>query len=220
MSQTTSFADLRNSAHDTSQIRKILEGVLFLAPENAPVIETLTGTDGSLQPLPEDYWPVGLVSSDGYTFTADVSTDETESHGYANPTREDIVRAVQGINFTVQETFKKNVLSLAYGMSLDAVTQATNGEIVFDRPSLPEKQFYRAIVIGKDGAVGSEYLRAKHFPRVYSTEIPEEAWGTEALAFDISLRVDLDRTVGTPERNFIAGPGALADASKLGFKSL
>lgn len=215
MSQT--FAELKNQADNTGQVRKVLEGVAFLAPLSAPLIESITDAEGKLTPLPEDYWPVGVVTEDGYTFGADTNVEDVPAFGYGSPVRRDIVSATQSVTFTALESFRKNVLALAYSMDLDAVEQAVSGEIMFDRPALPEKQFYRLIVIGKDGSGAQEYFRGKHFPRVYSTSIPEEAWGTGPVQFPIELAVDFDREAGTPERNFIAGPGAKADADILGF---
>lgn len=215
MSQT--FAEMKNAADDTSQIRKVLEGMAFLAPVDAPAIETLTDTEGNLKELPEDYWPVGTVTTDGYTFGADTSVEDVEAFGYASPVRRDITSVVQTVTFTALESFRKNILSLAYGMNLDSIEQALSGEIVFDRPPLPEKQYYRLMVIGKDGSGAQEYFRGKCFPRVYSTSIPEEAWGTGPVQFDIELSVEVDKAEGTAERNFIAGPGAKADALALGF---
>lgn len=215
MSQT--FAELKNQADDTSQVRKVLEGVAFLAPLDAPIIDSLTDTTGKLVELPATYWPVGIVTEDGYTFGADTNVEDVPAFGYGAPVRRDIVSATQTVTFTALESFRKNILALAYSMNLDAVEQAVSGEIMFDRPQLPEKQFYRLIVIGKDGAGAQEYFRGKHFPRVYSTSIPEEAWGTGPVQFPIELSVDFDREAGTAERNFIAGPGAKADAVALGF---
>ncbi|WP_054953092.1 hypothetical protein [Flaviflexus massiliensis] len=215
MSQT--FAELKNQADDTSQVRKVLEGVAFLAPLDAPIIESLTDTDGNLKELPEGYWPVGVVSTDGYTFGSETNVEDVEGFGYGSPVRRDIVSATKSVTFTALESFRKNVLALAYSMNLDAVEQAVSGEVMFDRPVLPEKQFYRLIVIGKDGSGAHEYFRAKHYPRVYSTSIPEEAWGTGPVQFAIELSVEPDKEIGTDLREFIAGPGAKADASVLGF---
>lgn len=216
MTQTT-FSEMKNSADNTAQVRKVLEGVAFLAPLDAPIIDKLTGADGQLLALPEPYYPVGIVSTDGYTFGSDTNVEDVEGFGYGVAIRRDIMSATRSITFTALETFRKNVLALAYSMNLDAVEQALNGEIMFDRPALPQKQFYRCIIIGKDGSGDQEYYRAKHFPRVYSTSVPEEAWDTGPVQFSIELTPDVDKTIGTDLREFIAGPGAKADADILGF---
>lgn len=215
---TTTFAEMKNEADSPSQVRKVLEGVMFLAPLSAPIIDNIVDAEGNLLKLPEDYWPVGLVSTDGYTFSADTNVDDVDALGYASPVRRDITGVTKGVAFTALEAYRKNVLALAYGMNLDAVEQATSGEVVFDRPALPEKQYYRGIVIGKDGSTDRLYLRAKHFPRLYSTEIPEEVWGSGPVQFPINLTPEVDKEMGADERNFIAGSAAKADSKVLGFK--
>lgn len=213
---TTTFAELKNSADKTSNILKTLEAVAFLAPISAPVIDTLTDSTGALNELPEGYLPVGIVTPDGYTFGSNTETVDTHGFGYANPPRQDIVRVTKSISVTALE-YRANILALAYGMQPETMVQAINGEVRIDRPVLPEKVFYRMIVIGKDGAGDDELFVAKHFPKVYSTSIPEEAWGENALQFPLELSVDLDPEVGTTERSFLAGPGAKARGTGMGF---
>lgn len=214
MSQT--FAEMKNGADNTALIRKVLEAVCFLAPIDAPIIDTLTDASGALQPLPEGYLPVGIVTPEGYQFSSDVTTAEVEGFGYANNVREDIIRAVRGISFTTLE-YKANVLSLAYGMDVSTVQQAVNGEIVIDLPPLPEKKFYRGIVIGRDGSGENEIFIAKHVPRVYSVNIPEEVWSADPISFAIDLTLEFDKEAGTDQRNFIAGPGAKTLGAAMGF---
>lgn len=211
------FPTLKRDADSPSLVNKVLEAVAFLAPEDAPAIETLTGSDGELAPLSPEYVPVGLVTRDGFTFGGDTNTETVEALGYAQPVREDIVGYTRTVTFTAYETMRKPILALAYGMSLDDVEQATSGEVTFDRPPLPEQKFYRLIVIGRDGSRDRNLFRAKFFPRVSITSIPEEAWGSDALQFEITLSTYVDDEIGTGEREFIAGSGAAANADRLGF---
>ncbi|MBE6483674.1 MAG: hypothetical protein E7Z96_02670 [Actinomycetaceae bacterium] len=212
------FAELKNQADTTSEVRKILEQMVWLAPITADPIDSLTDENGALKALPEGYWPVGIITTDGSTLATDVNVEDVEGFGYAQPVRRDITSATQTVTVTCLETFRKNVISLAYMMSLEDVEQALNGEIVFDRPSLPEKQFYRMIRIGRDVTANGDIYRAKFYPRVYSVSIPEEAWTTDAVTFPLELTPEVDKALGTAERNFIAGPGAKAAAASLGFK--
>lgn len=211
----TTFAELKQSADDSTQVRKVLEAVAFLAPEDAGHIDSLTDEDGALVELDQAFVPVGLVTRDGYTFGGDTSTEPVDALGYASPVREDIVSYTRTVTFTAYEVFRRPLLELAYGMDLSAVEQGLSGEITFDRPALPAKRFYRLIVIGKDGSGANEIYRAKYFPRVSIASIPEEAWSSEAMSFEISLSTYVDGDLGTQEREFIAGPGALT--SELGF---
>lgn len=212
------FAEIKNQADSPKQVRKVLEAVAFMAPEDADFIDTLTDESGALKSLPADYFPVGIVTRDGYTFGGDTETEAVDALGYAQPIREDITGYTRTVTFQAYEVFRKEILALAYGMDLDTVTQAVNGEIVFDRPPLPEQRFYRLVVIGKDGSGDKEIYRGKGFPRVSVTSVPEEAWNTEALRFEITLSTYVDDEIGTGEREFIAGPGAQGD-SGLGFSA-
>lgn len=212
------FAEIKNQADSPKQVRKVLEAVAFMAPEDADFIDTLTDESGALKSLPADYFPVGIVTRDGYTFGGDTETEAVDALGYAQPIREDITGYTRTVTFQAYEVFRKEILALAYGMDLDTVTQAVNGEITFDRPPLPEQRFYRLVVIGKDGSGDKEIYRGKGFPRVSVTSVPEEAWNTEALRFEITLSTYVDDEIGTGEREFIAGPGAQGD-SGLGFSA-
>lgn len=209
------FAEIKREADSPTQVRKVLEAVAFLAPEDVEFIDAITDETGALKPLPEGYFPVGVVTRDGYTFGGDTETEAVDALGYAQPIREDITGYTRTVTFTAYEVFRKDILALVYGMDLDAVTQAVTGEVTFDRPALPEQRFYRLVVIGKDGAGEKEIFRGKGFPRVSVTSVPEEAWNTEALRFEITLSTYVDDEAGTGEREFIAGPGA-TDAD-LGF---
>lgn len=209
------FAEIKNAADNTDNVRKVLEAVAFLAPMSAAVIDSLTDETGALVALPNDYLPVGLVTRDGYTFGGDTETTAVDALGYASPVREDIESYTRTVSFTAYEVYKRNLLELAYGMDLSEATVGDNGEIVFDRPTLPNKTFYRLIVIGKDGSGANEIYRAKLFPKVSITSIPEEVWGTDALSFSVTLSTYVDEEEGTQEREFIAGPGVVP--ADLGF---
>lgn len=213
----TTFAALKNAADSPNQVRKLGEAVAFLAPASAPAITSITGTDGSINTLPEGYFPVGLVTKDGYVFGGDTETEAVEALGYSAPVREDIVSATRTVAFSVYESMRAQILSLAYSMDLSTVKQAVSGEVTFDRPALPEKRYYRLVVIGKDGSGADEIFRAKFLPKVSITSIPEEAWGSEALSLEIQLSAYVDDALGTAEREFIAGPGAKKDKLELGF---
>ncbi len=213
----TTFETLKNTADSPSQVRKIVAAMAYLAPYEAAAIETITGADGSLTAVPTGYKPVGLVSSDGFEFGSDTSSESTTAFGYSAPIREDITEQTQTVSFTAMEAFRADVLAIAYGMDLSTVKQSLSGEIVIDRPALPEKRFYRLIVIGKDGAGANEIFRAKHFPRVAITSVPSEAWGADAVSFEIELTAFVDDALGTAQREFIGGPGAKTDKVALGF---
>jgi len=211
------FADLKATADNPNLVRKILEAVAFLGPEDAAEIEALTDTSSVLTALPTDYLPVGLVTPDGYTFGGDTNTEAVEALGYSAPVREDITSATRTVAFTALESFRKQLLELVYGLDLSGVTKAASGEITFDHPARPLQRFYRLIVIGRDGSGANEWFRGKFFPRVSVTSFPEEVWSAaNPIQYPITLSTYVDDVVGTGERDFIAGLGS-KNSTALGF---
>jgi hypothetical protein len=218
----TTFAAMKSTADSPTLVRKILEAVAFVAPENAAPIATLTAGAGAvLQTLPASYIPVGLVTPDGYTFGGDSSTSTVEALGYASPIREDIESATRTVGFTALETWRRQLLEMAYGMDLSGVVpDPATGEIKFDHPDRPLQRFYRLIVIGRDGSGSNEWLRGKFFPRASITEFPEEVWNSsDPSQYAITMSTYVDDTIGTGERDFIAGKAALANQVALGFSA-
>lgn len=209
---------MKAAADNPSLVRKILEAVAFLAPEDAPEIEALTDSAGLLQALPDDYVPVGLVTPDGYTFGGDTNTEDVEAYGYTAPVRTDITGQTRTVAYTALETLRRSNCEIAWGMDLSGVKQGANGEIVVDHPERPLQRFYRLIVIGRDGSGAGEWLRGKFFPRCSITSFPEEVWSAaDPSQSAITLSTYVDDTVGTGERDFIAGKGAKAAATALGW---
>lgn len=212
------FADMKAAADSPTHVRKILEAVAFLGPEDADEIEALTDASSVLTALPTTYQPVGLVTPDGYTFGGDTNTEAVEAMGYAAPVREDISSATRTVAFTALEAFRRPLLELAYGVDLSAVTKAVSGEIMFDHPARPLQRFYRLIVIGRDGSGANEWFRGKFFPRCSITSFPEEVWSAaNPVQYPITLSTYVDDVVGTGERDFIAGLGSKNSGTTLGF---
>ena len=198
------------SQSKTSQVRKQLELVVFGAPASATDIEDLTDAQGALKPLPATYFPFGLITRDGVTSSVDTETDETQAHGYAQNVREDIIGATQTLSVTVYEVYRKRVLEAAYGIDLTTVKKAASGEIKFDRPPLPVSADWKLLVVGRDVKGGLDVYRAKFHPKARLGQLPEEAWGTEALRFELQFTIAADDK-GIATREFIAGPGMKAD---------
>lgn len=217
----TTFQTVKTAADTPTLVRKILEAVAFLAPEDAAPVTLLTspGVTGSIiQTIPTAYWPVGLVTPDGYKFGGDTKTDDVEALGYAAPVRTDITSATRTVSFTALEKWKRNLMGVCYGMDLSQVKQKLSGEIVIDHPDRPLQQFYRLLVIGRDGSGANEWLRGKWFPRVSVTSFPDETWSAAtADQAQIELSTYVDDLIGTGERDFIAGKGAKAASAALGY---
>lgn len=215
---TTPFPELKASSDNPSLVRKILEAVAFIAPESAPEITALTDASGALQTIPTDYLPVGLVTPDGYTFGRETEVEDVNALGYSAPVRRDVTGQTRTVGFTALETYRRQLLELAYGVDLSAVEYGANGEVTFDHPDRPEQKYYRLLVIGRDGSGSGEWFRGKWFPRASITDFPEEVWSaTDPTQYEIQLSTYVDDVLGTGERDFIAGAAALANAEALGF---
>ena len=213
-----SFAEIKTAADNPALVRKILEAVAFLAPEDADEIEALTGVGGVLTAIPTTYLPVGMVTPDGYTFGRDTTSEDVEALGYASPVRTDITGATRTVGFTALEAYRRTLLELVYGLDLSTVEADVNGELTWDHPDRPMQRYYRLLVIGRDGGGNREWFRGKFFPRVSISEFPEEVWSAaDASQYEITLSTFVDETIGTGERDFIAGTGSAANITAMGF---
>lgn len=179
---------------------------------------TVTGAGSSLLALATAWFPIGICDPKGWEHTANTTKDEVDSLGYAQATRSDITRVVKTVKFTAQESFRKNLMQLMYGLDLTNVTKDANGEIVYDHPALPLASEYRLLVIARDGAPGSEWYVGRGYYRTKVVDLPGSTW-TEKGALDAAVTMDvlLDTASGSAQRDYVAGPGALAAATALGF---
>lgn len=188
--------------NDKTNIFKGLSGAVYIAPMTAaPITSLVDATTKEIKPLPAEWKSVGLLSSDGMTFSADVEEEEVTSLGYASPTRTDVVGRTREITFTAQEALRESVFELVYGVK--APTPSANGEITFDLPELPERKNYRLLLIAEDKKNGERYV-AKFFPSVVVVSEPEESWNaSDPLTYEFTFRAETDQALGTSERVFI-----------------
>lgn len=216
------FDELHTEAHRRSLIRKAIKSVAFIRKkdaDNTPV-ESIFGSDGSLLDLKSEGWlPIGLVTDDGYTFGRDTNVDDITSHGFANPTRKDIVSVERSVTTTIQEYGKRHIEELIQGADLSGVKQnAKTGEVVTDEQDLPTPGEYELLVIAMDGPVNNRWYLGKFFPSVQLSEASEEAWGKEgAIERELTFDVFSDEALGFPVRHFIGGPPASASKDVLGY---
>lgn len=212
------IGDLKQDADHSVLVRKVLEAVAFVAPYSADPVDSLIESGGGLKEIPQDYKSVGIVTKDdGFTFSFDTDTEDVEGLGYASPVRTDITGQTKTVNFKALET-KRTTLELAYGVDLSSITPSADGEVTFDLPELVRQRFYRLLIIGADGDADNAWYLGKFFPRVSVTEIGDMQWvGSDALSYDITGTAYNDSALGTPQRDFIAGPAAVTNADALGF---
>ncbi|MBM7795838.1 hypothetical protein [Pseudoglutamicibacter cumminsii] len=218
------FDELHTEAHRRSLIRKAVKSVAFIRKKDADnkPIESIFGSDGSLLDLKSEGWlPIGLVTDDGYTFGRDTNVDDITSHGFANPTRKDVVSVERSVTTTIQEYGKRHVEELIQGADFSGVKQnAKTGEIVTDEQDLPTPGAYELLVIAMDGPVDQRWYLGKFFPSVQLSEASEEAWGKEgAIERELTFDVFSDEELGFPVRHFIGGPAASASKDILGYET-
>jgi len=207
------FSEMKTGADSPTLVRRILEAVAFMAPGDTAFPASITGVGGALTALPAQWWPVGLVTKDGYTFGSDVTKEEVEALGYSSAIRSDITKAPKMISFTALESDRRPLAELMYGMDLSAVVPDINGAISFDEPDLPSGEEFRFLVIGRDGTAAAPYYRGRGYGRVKISKVPEEVWGaSDPRQYPIELDVLVDELLGTPVRHYIGGNGVNATA--------
>lgn len=202
--------------HNRDLIRKTLEMSVFIKVHEDDDEEITQVWDGTGLVVPTGYNSVGLVTkSDGASWTREQSTSDTESMGYAEPTRRDITSDITGISIVMQES-KRQTLELYHGVDLAGVTVDANGNFYFDRPSRPSVRRYRVLAIGKEGDGPEAIYLARWLPNAQVTENGEQAWVEETeIQYPATLTAFTDDKFGTSFREIWGGPGL--DAEAMGF---
>lgn len=216
MSPAVTMNELR-AQNTLALLRKFRELFAFVAPADAPVIESLTDADGQFQALPEEYVSVGLLDKEaGFAFPREVESSTETAVGYGGSIRRDYDSDTTNVTFTAMET-KKAVLELAYGLDLSGHTMSANGEVVIDRPSLPDDIARRMLLLGYDPK--HQIGAGMWLPRFEIAEFPEISWGPNAATtYQINGEAMPDDDLGFSIRDFpVCGPGALRNAARLGF---
>ena len=203
------FAELKDLADTPANVRKALQGVCFLAPMTAAVPAALLDVGGKLKEFPaaEGWWPLGIVSKDGYELARDISKAEVEGFGYSDPVRSDIESAKKSLKVTPLESDRRQELELSYGIDLSAVRATTNGEIVFEEPDIPEPGEYRLVAVFMDGTVAKPYYRGFAFAKAKLGDVGAEKFASSDAR---SKELTIDAQTG-PEgfsvRHYIGGAG-------------
>ena len=207
------FAEIKG--HDPDNILKALELSVHIAFRTKgvdvdPIEEVHDGT-GLL--VPDRFVPFGLnTKDDGLTWSRQTEKSEVESHGYASPTRVDIVKDMRSLSITGQET-KRSSLELYEGLDLSTTTitdlgaGSGVGSVRYDAPPIPALRDVEVLAIGKDGAGADALYLVRWAPRASMSEYTDQAWmeGTE-VRYPVSLDCLVDDTVGTSLRTWVVAP--------------
>ena len=187
----STFDSLKTSSDNRNLVRKTRAAIMFLAPTSATMPAALMTAAATLTALSADWWPVGLVTPDGYTFASDTSKEDVEALGYIEPVRSDITKVAKSIEVTAYESLKRNMQQLIYGVDLSQVKQsATTGEVKFDEAPLPSQEEFRALIISKDGPASDQWIVGRGYPLVKLSELPEEVWNSSD-ATSVKLKFDI-----------------------------
>lgn len=217
---TTTIEALKKKHNRRGNVRKGLNVMVFMAPVSATLPEAITEGSGQLTELDPGWWPVGMMTKDGLTVSADASKEEVEALGYVEAVRTDIIKAPKTIKFSVYEVYRRHLQELVYGLDLSQTKASkTTGEVVFDEAPLPVFSEFRLLAVMADGPADDEWLLGRGYPRVKLASVPEEVWApSDATKFDLELDVFTDEVLGTPCRHYIGGSGALKHVDALDFE--
>ena len=195
----TTIEALKKKHNRTTNVRKGLNALAFLAPMTATVPETITDAGGALKEIPTDFLPLGLITTDGITNSADANTEDVEALGYAEAVRTDLTKAPKTVKFTVLEPIRKTIQQLVYGIDLSQTKASkTTGEIVFDEAATPALAEYRLLMVMADGPAADEWIVGRCYPRVKLSSLPDEKWAaSDAIQFDLEFAAFMDETAGT-----------------------
>lgn len=212
------MAELKRDGHNSSLIRKILDGVAFIAPNDTTLPDAYFAADGSLNAAPDGFTPLGIVEKDsGYTFGNDQDTEEVEGHGYSSAVRIDITKSTRSFTSVFLET-RKETLEQYYGLDASAFVTGANDEIEFVEPELAARPHVRIVLIGSDGIGDDQFFFIKEFPNVQVTEVGELAWSSsDALKHELTYTAFPDPELGYSVKNIIGGPGAVKHREAMGF---
>jgi hypothetical protein len=215
----TTFSAL--STRNSDLIRKTLDALVFVAPDDADPIVTLTaGSSGALQALPTGFEDVGWMdASNAVNLATGVTASPVDSFGSLYPTRSDITKMNQTVAITTQET-KAVTMGLYSQVDMTSVTaDPTTGEIAYSDPVRPSTMFYRLFVLWTDLSGTDTIYGGVFFPRVSVTGVADQKLvpGTDALTRGLTFTSYPDADLGYARKNYLAGPGIKNRATAMGF---
>ena len=211
------FASLQNIKNEL--IRKASGGSFFLAPTTATTITTLTSTDSSLTALPTGWRDGGLMTDEGMGWNRATDLSEITSFGQSSPTRTDVSSDTETVTVNFQETNKLTIALFTGATLASLVPDATSGELSIAKPLTPPQRSWRALGLAQDSYNGQDIYIAKYFPNATVTDFSDQAFskGDEAIAWGVTLRAQLDSTLGYAVKWYFGGPGFKALATAANF---
>ncbi|MFJ2514697.1 phage tail protein [Streptomyces griseoviridis] len=201
------IAELRQSL-----IRKALRYAVFAADTTADAVSTPFDTAGILQALPAGYVPVGYTTTDGITFSGDLSNSDVESGQSASPTRSDVETDTMTAQWVPQET---NAAAVALYENLPlsgagALPDLGTATWTWSRPKTPPTRYRRLVFIAEDlnKQTGNPLYIVKHMPSALRSGREDEQWTrTAEISRGVTYQAYIDDVLGTDMKTWIDGPG-------------
>ncbi|MFI5859151.1 phage tail protein [Streptomyces parvulus] len=203
----TAIAELRQGL-----IRKALRYAIFAADPTSSVVTAPFDAGGILQALPAGYLPVGFTTTDGVTFSGDLSNSDVESGQSASPTRSDVETDTATAQWVPQET---NAAAVALYENLPlsgvgALPELGSATWTWSRPKTPPTRYRRLVFIAEDlnKDTGNAIYIVRHFPSALRTGREDEQWTrTSEISRGVTYQAYIDDTAGTDSVTWIDGPG-------------
>ena len=219
------FDELKN--HNNDLIRKALSGSLFLAPDDADPIVTLTtwtaGSPGTLDltELPDDWDDVGYLTDDGVSHDNEVTTSDTTAWQSIQPVRSDVTQDTDTITVVAEET-KLLTLGLFTGATISTTLAANTGELQIAKPARPSTRYFRALSLAVDGEGANEFWLARFYPKIKVTSRNAQAFakGDDPITWGVTATSFVDDSLGYSMKWLFGGPGWKAAAVAMGFTAV
>lgn len=195
-----------------SLIRKALRYAVFAADASAASVSTPFDNGGVLQALPAGYVPVGFTTTDGVTFSGDLSNSDVESGQSASPTRSDVETDTATAQWVPQET---NAAAVALYENLPlsgagALPDIGTAAWTWSRPKTPPTRYRRLLFIAEDlnKSTGQAIYIVRHFPSALRSGREDEQWQrTAEISRGVTYQAYVDDVLGTDSLTWIDGPG-------------
>ncbi|MGW2666219.1 phage tail tube protein [Nocardia tengchongensis] len=214
----TNFAtDVRQGNPDLELA--VLDWAIYLAPKGTAIPADFTDNTGLILPLPGAYIPVGnLDKKAGTKLATAINSTPVDTYGEQSATR--IIRKSRDttVDFTMQQT--SMVTAGAYwGADFSNVTaNATTGEVHLVIPETAFNIEYSLVMIGFDGAAGSEVYTIIDSGRATLSKSGDISYNDDGIAmYPVTMQLLKHKTLGYATRISYAGGGFKTLAPAAGF---
>lgn len=200
---------------NTGNIRKGLQGSVFIAASTAPAVTAAAMFDtatGDIKALPAGYTDLGWLSDVGAKRGRAVTSTDISGWGSNTPLRADITKDTSTL---VIECLETKFETMALAASIDPTTivpNPTNGVIEVQQALVTSAATYRVLVVSADEQGTGEYIIASFFPRMSVTAYGDQIYANQAAAttWPFTFTAYPDPVLGYSLDTFYGGAANLA----------